>query len=145
MPTSALTQFYFTIDDRNRKLFNVQFKCSQWKATGWIVSYLPIVLMNSRSSMSYRGESSWDPSSSDVVSPDMLYVLLLSTAFRESCWFIFLRTRGHVERKEVRFSDPLGTFLDRASTGRSHICSFYPFHNFQRSFLTWWPLTELCN
>lgn len=50
----------------------------------------PIVLMISRSSMSYRGESSCDPSSSDVVSPDMVYELLsLVLYIGESCRFIF--------------------------------------------------------
>lgn len=92
----------------------------------------PIVLMISRSSMSYRGESSCDPSSSDVVSPDMVYELLSSLVLYISVKVADLFslctrwTRGK-KGKEPRFNESArrsSIFLDRVEINRSHIPHF---------------------
>lgn len=57
----------------------------------------PMVLMISRSSTSYRGVSSCDPSSSDVVSPDIVYELLPRRRLQRKFLIYFprgLSTRG---------------------------------------------------
>jgi len=66
---------------------------------------LPMVLIISNSSISYRGGSSCDPSSSDVVSLDIVYGLLQDCQRKFLIYFSCVPR--HVERrKEARFNDP---------------------------------------
>lgn len=83
--------------------------------------------MISKSSMSYRGGSSCDPSSSDVVSPDIVYGILPSQASSEKVSDLFLPGTSTRGKKKGSPGSTIHTviFLDRVpTTTRSHILLF---------------------
>lgn len=90
---------------------------------------LPMVLMISNSSISYRGGSSCDPSSSDVVLPDIVRRLLQNC--QRKFLIYFSRALRHTWKEERKLGSTIHTaiFLDRApTTACSHICSSWPLH-----------------